>query len=250
VLAALMLGYIAVPAVLGALRGADEAAILSADLRELLPALGLELGLFAVTFTVACLVARPTVDDLRLRWRGGWRPVALGLGYSVALRFVVGLGLLLVLGLLAVANGWSMAEALRHRAKVENLVDVAALGASPAYLAVMLTVVSFGLGGLREELWRAAMLAGLAGAAPRWFGTPRGRWAAVALVALAFGAAHTPQGAVGVAATALIGLALGAVILLHRSVWEAVLAHGFFNATSFVLIPLVAERLPEAFGGA
>jgi membrane protease YdiL (CAAX protease family) len=65
----------------------------------------------------------------------------------------------------------------------------------------------------------------------------------VVLTSLIFGIGHLPQGMLAVAMTALIGMALGAIMVLHRSVWPAVIAHGMFDATSFALIPLVAESL-------
>ncbi|MFN0069521.1 MAG: lysostaphin resistance A-like protein [Limisphaerales bacterium] len=243
----LMLLYIAVPAVLGLLRPSDGTAILPAEWGPLLGALGVELALFTTLFVVAVAVARPTLDDLRLRWRGGWRPLVFGLGWSVALRVLVGAALVAGLAVAAVAQGWSTREMLEFRPKLENVVDIAALGRNPLYLVFMATVVSFVVAGLREELWRVMMLAGLERLAPGRFGTPAGRWAAVVVIALAFGLAHSPQGWVGVGATFLIGIGLGGIILLHRSIWEAVLAHGFFNATSFVLLPWVAHRWPEVF---
>lgn len=243
----LMLSYIAIPAVLGLMGGHDGTAILPSEWRPLLQGLGVELALFGVMFGAAVAVARPTRDDLRLRWRGGWRPWALGLGYSVALRIVVSLALVSALAVAAVARGWSAEEMIGFRPKLENVVDIGALGRDPLYLAFMATVVSFVVAGLREELWRVMVLAGLERALPRRFGTPAGRWVALLLISVAFGIAHSPQGWVGVAATFLVGLGLGAIILLHRSIWEAVLAHGFFNATSFVLLPWVARHWPEVF---
>lgn len=244
----LMLFYVALPAVRGWSQPADARAILPAAWGELLPGLGLQVGLFAALFLLALACARPGVDDLRLRWRGGWwRPWLLGAGYSVALRVFVGLTLVAALAVIASLRGWSTADLLEARPKLENLVDIGALGSNPLYLLFMATVVSFGVAGLTEELWRAMMLAGLERLAPGCFGTAAGRWAAIGLIALAFGMAHSPQGWVGVAATSVIGLGLGAIILLHRSIWEAVLAHGFFNATSFVLLPLVARQWPEMF---
>lgn len=244
----LMLFYVALPAVRGWSRPADAQAILPAAWGELLPGLGVQVGLFAVLFFVALAFARPGVDDLRLRWRGGWwRPWLLGAGYSVALRVFVGVTLLSALAVVGFLRGWSTADLLQARPKLENLVDISALGSNPLYLLFMATVVSFGVAGLTEELWRVMMLAGLERLVPGAFGTALGRWAAIGLIALAFGLAHSPQGWIGVGATSIIGLGLGAIILLHRSIWEAVLAHGFFNATSFVLVPLVARRWPEMF---
>jgi hypothetical protein len=39
--------------------------------------------------------------------------------------------------------------------------------------------------------------------------------------------------------TGLLGVMLGTIMIFHRSIWEAVLAHGFFNATSFLAMHLL-----------
>jgi membrane protease YdiL (CAAX protease family) len=46
--------------------------------------------------------------------------------------------------------------------------------------------------------------------------------------------------------TGLLGFGLGAIMVFHRSIWPAVIAHGMFNATSLALIPWVLEKLHEA----
>jgi membrane protease YdiL (CAAX protease family) len=122
-------------------------------------------------------------------------------------------------------------------------VDVQTLASDPVYLGLVFTLVSFVVAGLREELWRAGVLAGLGTLFPRQFGGLAGRFVAVAAAAVIFGLGHLPQGWGGVVVTAGLGLGLGTVMVLHRSIWEAVFAHGFFNATSFALLPLVADRL-------
>ena len=43
--------------------------------------------------------------------------------------------------------------------------------------------------------------------------------------------------------TQRIMLGLGVIMILHRSIWPAVLAHGFFNATTFALLPLIARPI-------
>jgi membrane protease YdiL (CAAX protease family) len=127
---------------------------------------------------------------------------------------------------------------------VESVVEIDALR-QPLYLFVMLTLVSFVLAGLREELWRSAMIALLAGLLPRWFAGRRGAWLAILPVALLFGLGHTPQGVAGVAVTTLLGAGLGAILVFHNSIWPAVLAHGFFNALTFAILPLLSDRFPE-----
>jgi membrane protease YdiL (CAAX protease family) len=73
----------------------------------------------------------------------------------------------------------------------------------------------------------------------------------VVIVAIAFGLGHWPQGAMAVLLTGFLGVGLGAIMVFHRSVWPAVIAHGLFDATSFALIPFALElmkKLPAAGG--
>ena len=51
-----------------------------------------------------------------------------------------------------------------------------------------------------------------------------------------------------IGATALIGFALGSIMVFHRSTWLAVIAHGMFDAASFVMIALVIDKLPQMPG--
>ncbi|MDB6109069.1 MAG: Abortive infection protein, partial [Pedosphaera sp.] len=65
------------------------------------------------------------------------------------------------------------------------------------------------------------------------------------VAAVIFGLGHTAQGWSGVAITAFLGLGLGAIMLRHRSIWEAVIAHGFFDAGTFALLYCIAKFHPE-----
>lgn len=243
----LLAGYVVLPGVLGLLRGTGDAAVLPGSLGALLWLCAWELALFSGVLGLVVWGTRLTAGELRLRGGMGWWAVPRAIGWSVALRLGVGLALAVTvvagqrLGLVSTGN----LEAIRPR--IEAMVDIGALR-DPAYLAVMLTLVSFGVAGLREELWRAGMLALLARLGPRWFGGPRGAWLAILPVALLFGLGHTPQGPAGVAVTTLLGVGLGAVMVFHRSTWDAVLAHGFFNATTFAILPWLATRYPEVLG--
>ena len=67
----------------------------------------------------------------------------------------------------------------------------------------------------------------------------------VLLTGVVFGVGHWPQGWLAMVLTGVLGLGLGTIILVHRSIWTAVLAHGFFDATSLALLPYV-EKLLEA----
>jgi uncharacterized protein len=101
------------------------------------------------------------------------------------------------------------------------------------------TLVSFVLAGFREELWRAAMLAGCKALFPALYAKRRGQVLCVIGIAIIFGIGHWSQGPGGVVLTTLLGVMLGLIMVFHRSVWEATLAHGFFNASSFVLMHLL-----------
>jgi membrane protease YdiL (CAAX protease family) len=41
----------------------------------------------------------------------------------------------------------------------------------------------------------------------------------------------------------ILGLGLGAIMVLHRSIWPAVIAHGMFDATTFAFLPLIADLM-------
>jgi membrane protease YdiL (CAAX protease family) len=200
---------------------------LPVTVRGLLALVLVEAVVFIAFFGPAWLAARPSAASLRLAWRGGAAPLGLGLGY----------GLLLFAGL--VVCGWAASavpqlDALRPQ--VERLVDPGVLGRDRVYLLVATTVVSFGLAGFREELWRSAVLTGISELFPNGFGHPAVRAAAVLATSVLFGIGHVTQGVGGVVLTALLGVAFGAILLSRRSIWEAVLAHGVFDASSFLLL--------------
>lgn len=244
-LALILLGlYVVVPAFVGAHRSASDAPLLPTEIPRLLFATGTELLLFGTVFASVAFLARLRTHELWIGWRGGFWLIPRAIGWSVALRILTGLGL--GAGLLAwqFLRGSPLDSLANARPRVESMIDVAALD-NPLYLALMLTLVSFVLAGLREELWRVGMIALLGQSMPRWFGGPSGPWRAILPIALLFGLGHTPQGGVGVLATTIIGLGLGAIMVLHRSLWDAVLAHGFFNATTFALLPWLARQLPD-----
>jgi len=81
--------------------------------------------------------------------------------------------------------------------------------------------------GFEELLFRGVLVGTLAtgfGASP---------WLLAIAASVLFGAAHTAQGSVGVAVTALLGVALAAVFLLTDSLLAAVVAHYVVNAVEF-----------------
>jgi membrane protease YdiL (CAAX protease family) len=57
-----------------------------------------------------------------------------------------------------------------------------------------------------------------------------------AFAAVVFGFGHTLQGSLAVLHAGLMGFGFGLIIIFHRSIWPAVIAHGLFDAISFALI--------------
>lgn len=245
----LITGYLVWSGVGGFLGDPAGGPALSSHVGGLLQTSAVTLAIFGIVFGLAWLASRASRDALLLRWRQGFWPVPLGIGYSVALRIAVGLVAVLVAGVLVASGVFSTEElqsvAQESRPNVEAVVDVTSLRDDPVYLWLMITLVSFVVAGLREELWRSAFLAGLGGLWPETFGSRRGQIVGVVLGAVLFGFAHAVQGPVACVLTGLLGLGLGLIMVLHRSIWPAVLAHGFFDATSFALIPTVLQKLQE-----
>lgn len=245
----LLIGYVLALGIAGLFRpqvaGAGASAMPN-DVRALLTLCAFEIVLFAIVAALAWSFSRAGPDELFLRWRGGLRPFAWGILYSVALRFAVLVVVMMVAIPLALTKGEKSVEKLRP--KVEAVVDTEALK-DPVYLLVALTAISFVVAGFREELWRAGVIAGLAGVAPRIFGTRRGQYLAVVIAAVIFGLGHLPQGWGGVGLTCALGLGLGFIIVRHRSIWEAVLAHGFFDATTFAGLYIVVKYFPQILKG-
>ncbi|MDB6066340.1 MAG: hypothetical protein JWR26_2548 [Pedosphaera sp.] len=206
-----------------------------------------ELLTFFVLFGIAWLASRVSGKQLLLKWRGGARPFLLGFAYSVGLRVVIMVILFALMISFWLAFGFPAKEAGEGglRPQIEHMVDAKALTENPLYLVLVLTLLSFVVAGFREEFWRAAMLAGIGALFPRLFESWRGRIMAVAMVAVLFGLGHTAQGPAGVALTGFLGLGLGIVMLWHRSIWEAVIAHGFFDASTFVFVYLLVKYGPQ-----
>ena len=237
----LLASYPLAISILGWTMGSTDRTLLPNTTRGLVTSMSFELLVFSTVFALAWFASRASTDALLLRWSGGPLPILKGLGYSVALRVAIGIVMAVAVGVYVAVQGGSLASLEKFRPKTEQVVDLQALATDPVYLALMLTFVSFVVAGLREELWRTGVLAGLTELFPRRFGGRRGRFAAVAVAAVIFGLGHLPQGWGGVALTAGLGLGLGAIMVWHESVWEAVFAHGFFDATSFALLVLLKD---------
>ena len=161
--------------------------VLSSTARGLLTVSTVEIILFALVFTLGWLASRASSEELLLHWRPGWWVVPLGIVYSIAIRFVLGL-IVMIGGIFLVITRVFSTETLQqfvdtNRPKVEALVSVSALEHNSSYFWLMVSVVSFVVAGLREELWRAATLAAFRKLWPKPFASPTGQYFAVALIA-------------------------------------------------------------------
>ncbi len=243
----LMTAYLILIAGVALFRNNPHQPALSHTTSGLLLVCALELLSFGVFFGLAWLASRASGDDLLLRWRKNVLPVLLGVAYSVGLRVAVGLATVVVSVILVVthvATSETLQDfMLKNRPGIENAVDVDALRDNPAYLLLTLTLVSFGVAGLREELWRSSFLAGMKNVWPQQFSSTVGQIFAISIAAVIFGSAHISMGIVAALMAGLLGLGLGIIMVLHRSIWPAVLAHGFFDATSMALIPWAMELM-------
>lgn len=243
----LIAGYLLALTAVGLGRSKSHQPALTHTAGGLLAVSGAEVLIFGLFFGLAWLASRASQDDLLLRWRGKFMPVLLGAGYSVGLR--IGLGVVcLAAAMFLVATGLMQPDAFRdfvtkNQPAVGNAVDVAALRGNPAYFWLAVTVVSFVVAGLREELWRSSFLAGMRTLWPRQFGSTLGQVCAVFIAAILFGLAHASMGILAVLMAGLLGMGLGLIMVFHRSVWPAVLAHGFFDATSMALIPWALDKM-------
>ena len=245
----LVTSYILVLAFVGLARNKSHQPALSHTAGGLLFVCAMELLSFGFVFGLAWLASRASLDDLLLRWRGNVRPVLLGAAYSVGLRIALGIVAALAAVVLLATHSMTTDSlrdfSVKNRPGIENAVDVAALRDNPAYFWLTLTVVSFVVAGLREELWRSAFLAGLRALWPQHFGSRAGQIVAVAIAAIVFGFGHLGMGLLAVLFAGLLGFGLGLIMVFHRSIWPAVIAHGMFDATSLALLPWVAEKLQE-----
>jgi membrane protease YdiL (CAAX protease family) len=219
----------------------------SGNTRGLLIVCGLDIAFFSIVFALGWLASRASREQLLLRWRPGWWVVPLGFGYAIAVRLFLLVVMIVVTAILLMTRAFTPQTlqefAGANRPKVEALVSVPALQHDSAYFWLMVTLVSFVVAGLREEIWRGATLAALRALWPRIFASRGGQCLAVTLIAVAFGAMHLGMGPIAAVLAGVIGLFLGMTMVLHRSIWPAVIAHGLFDATTFAILPWAMEKL-------
>lgn len=219
---------------------------LSGNVRGLLVVSAAEIIAFSIFFAVAWLISRASREQLMLPWRPGWWVVPLGIGYSIALRIgliVIAVAVMAVVAATQTVTPEKVQEYVNaNRPEVEALVSVPAMRSNPAYYWLTITLVSFVVAGVREEMWRAGTLAAMRALWPRAFGSTLGQGFAISLIAVAFGAMHLRMGVLAAVGAGVLGLMLGIIMVLHKSIWPAVIAHGLFDATTLALLPWWLEK--------
>lgn len=226
---------------------------LTGNARGLLLVAGYEVLFFGIFFGAAWFFSRASKDDLLFRWRPRFWVLPLGVIYSVAIRFTVAIVLYIGLAISTGLFGTKTEAYLKeNQPNIGTLLDIHALTHDAAYFWLNVVLVSFVVGGLREEVWRSSFLAGLRALWPRTFGSDKGGILGAAVAALFFGFGHLPQGVLAAALVTIVGFLLGIIMTQHRSIWPSAIAHGFFDAASMVLLfalqflPLIQGVL-EAF---
>jgi membrane protease YdiL (CAAX protease family) len=238
VLLVLMLAYIGYATVRGGTE-ADSGPALAGTIGPLWTQTLLNLAVFAIPLGIGLAFARATREDLRMVHHPGFLAWVLGFLWSILLRIAVAVPLVGVTVALQFIEGSNALERVKGlRPKLENLLPVEALG-DPVYALVCMTWVSFVVAGFREELWRAVTLRGFRALFPQSWSARSTEWVALVLSSAAFGLAHLTQGWGAVALTSILGLGLGWIQVWRRSLWEAVIAHGFFDASTFLILFLL-----------
>jgi membrane protease YdiL (CAAX protease family) len=244
-----LLILLAYPLCLGLLGSAQvqahDAPMLPGSVAGLIAVCVFELAIFGVVFGVAWAASRARAIDLHLGWNDGPLPIVRGFGYSIALRIMVAIATLAVLAVGLASGAFDSQTFNKTGPQLDAMVDSGTLKDNPAYLLIAMTLLSFVVAGLREELWRAGVIAALLALFPKTFAGARGKIAAVMIAAVVFGLGHLPQGWIAVGMIGLLGVGLGLILVFHRSLWDAVIAHGFFDAASFAMLYLLANLPPE-----
>ncbi len=188
--------------------------------------------LWAVAGGVVVLAA----VSLLLR-RRGQTPAAIGLGPAPAGRVVratlAGVPLCYLAGVVSVSLLAALSpEGLTGlaREKTEFLHVVATIP------RILVLPVSLFVGLYEEVLFRGFLLTRLRVLAG-------GNAVPVVLTAALFGALHFPQGLVGVAQTAAVGLVLAALAVRTRTLWSAILVHAIIDTVSLTITGLLVDRL-------
>ncbi len=219
--------------------GEEAQPVLPGSVRDLLILSGQNLFLFGILAAICWALARPGWTQLRLNRWPGFITWLLAFGYSVGVRLLAAAPIMAVLAY-KLFQGEKLMDQMDLRSKVENVVAIDPLS-DPVYLLLATTLISFVVAGLREELWRAGVIAIGEELLPRRWSTTARNITLIAVSAAIFGLGHLQQGAIGVVQITIVGAAFGSIIVYHRSTWLAVIAHGFFDAATFVMLRLLKE---------
>ena len=235
VMLGLMVAYIVGMTVLAG-RHQDAGPAMSGETRGLIVESSSSLAVFAVPFLAGLALVWKGRREIWGRRPHDWRTWAWGAVWFVGLRIVVSIPIMAAAVVLQLRHGPDAMEKVRGlRPRIESLMPLDSLG-DPLYALACMTWISFVVAGLREELWRAAFLRGFRALFPSHSASPLIPWLAVLASSVLFGLAHLPQGWMGMLLTGMLGLGLGAIQVARRSAWEAVVAHGLVDASTFFLL--------------
>ncbi|UWG47253.1 Metal-dependent membrane protease, CAAX family [Halanaeroarchaeum sp. HSR-CO] len=117
------------------------------------------------------------------------------------------------------------APALREAEAVRRLLAPASPGGWGTLLLVVVPTIAIA----EELLFRGALIGALA------VGFEISPWVLAVLSSVAFGAAHSAQGAIGVVVTGVFGLVLAAAFVLTGDLLVVIVAHGVVDAVEFVV---------------
>lgn len=167
-------------------------------------------------------------------------PTALAAGVGVALAYGANIGAVLVF---AVLQRGQLLAITREKA-----VWSAQLAAVPLGVSLLMAL----LAGVWEEVVFRGFLLGrlrvvLQGLSARGEAVRDG--AAVLLSAVVFGAGHAYQGVFGLVQTAAVGVALGALTVVRKSLWPAILAHVAIDAFGFIALKVLKPALERVSHG-
>lgn len=237
-----MLAYILLAAIRGHDRS-DASPAIGNTVLALFRDTAFALAVFAVPLALALGLGRPSREELYIPRNRSWiLATVLGAAWSIALRMAVAAPMIVVTVAATLLDPQAGAQKIAaNRPKIENMVDPKAM-ADPAYALMCMTWLSFVVAGLREELWRAVVVRAACVLAPASIPTRRVEWLAVLGSSVFFGLAHLTMGWLAVGMTFLLGIGLGAILIVRRSLPEAVLAHGFFDATTFFFLYILQQK--------